>query len=833
MSYPAAIRPARLLGALLLSTLVLAGGTIAASRPAAAQESVQGVAFSIPAGPLGQALLVWGRQAGVQISYLDAVTSGKTTTGLSGNLRPEQALARLLSGSGLRYSFSDPRSVVISGRSTAGATAPDGSVVLDAITLNASGATTEGSGSYTTGEAGIARGADSLKEVPQSVTVVTRQALDDQNLTTIEQAMAKTPGIVANREATSAPNFYARGFKINNYQIDGMGTAYESSFRPDFDLAIYDRIEVLRGAEGLFSGAGEPGGSVNLARKRPTERFQSSLALSYGSWNNRRIETDISGPLTRDGSLRGRVVGAWQDRDFFYAPADQKKRVLYGVLEYDLTPDTTISAGISQQRQKGNTWFLGLPTWSDFQLLDIDRGRALNTDWSYADRKITDVFAGVEHRFGADWVLKFSAMRQKFDSDTLRINPTGPIDRETGTFADVFSRYEETGNHSKAADLNLQGRFRAWGREHRLLVGADWRDSDAHQNMYSLSEVFAPGTIGLDNFDQLNGVRPEVLYPWFTFPAYGATQKGLYGRLQLEATDRLHIIVGGRYGNYEYSSLNDYYDSETGALLSSTKTGFKDTGIFTPYAAAIYDVTPDWSVYASLTEIYKPQANYLSGPPDRARPLDPITGRNYELGAKGSLMGGALNASAALYRIERKGEAALDPAYPESSDGTGLSCCYVAQGRIVSEGLDLELSGEIAPDWQLFAGYTWNHNKNTRDDMVFSALTLRHMLKLWTDYTLPGDWSKWTLGGGVTVKSAQATAGTARIAGVTQAYRIEQGGYAVWDAHVGYRIDDRWQMALNVNNIFDKRYYSALGTPTGGNWYGEPRSATLTLRGRF
>ncbi|MBT0778912.1 hypothetical protein KF941_05590 [Paracoccus sp. pheM1] len=150
-----------------------------------------------------------------------------------------------------------------------------------------------------------------------------------------------------------------------------MGSAYESSFRPDFDMAIHDRAEVLRGAEGLFSGSGEPGGSVNLARKRPSERLQSSIALSYGSWQNRRIEADIGGPLTRDGALRGRLV-AWQDRDFFYSPGDEKKHVLYGVLEYDLTPDTTVSAGVSYQRQKGNKWFLGLPTWDDFQLMDID-----------------------------------------------------------------------------------------------------------------------------------------------------------------------------------------------------------------------------------------------------------------------------------------------------------------------------------------------------------------------------------------------------------------------------------------------------------------------------
>ncbi|REG47771.1 outer membrane receptor for ferric coprogen and ferric-rhodotorulic acid [Paracoccus versutus] len=355
--------------------------------------------------------------------------------------------------------------------------------------------------------------------MPQSVTVVTRQAIEDPNLTTMKQAMARTPGIVATREATSAPAFYSRGFKINNYQIDGMSTAYESSFRPDFDMAIHDRAEVLRGAEGLFSGSGEPGGSVNLARKRPSERLQSSIALSYGSWQNRRIEADIGGPLTRDGALRGRLVGAWQDRDFFYSPGDEKKHVLYGVLEYDLTPDTTVSARVSYQRQKGNKWFLGLPTWDDFQLMDIDRSRALTTDWAYVDHRIKDVFATVEHRISPDWTLKLSAMRQSFESDTMRINPTGPIDRETGNFAGVFSRYEETGNHSKAADLSLQGQFGLWGRQHKLLIGADWRESNAHQWMYSLDQVLYPGMVGLDNFDTLNGIDPTILYPWYLWPA--------------------------------------------------------------------------------------------------------------------------------------------------------------------------------------------------------------------------------------------------------------------------------------------------------------------------
>lgn len=111
-------------------------------------------------------------------------------------------------------------------------------------------------------------------------------------------------------------------------------------------------------------------------------------------------------------------------------------------------------------------------------------------------------------------MLKLSAMRQSFESDTMRINPTGPIDRETGNFAGVFSRYEETGNHSKAADLSLQGQFGLWGRQHKLLIGA----SNAHQWMYSLDQVLYPGMVGLDNFDTLNGIDPTILYPWYLWP---------------------------------------------------------------------------------------------------------------------------------------------------------------------------------------------------------------------------------------------------------------------------------------------------------------------------
>ncbi|MEL5879207.1 TonB-dependent siderophore receptor [Cereibacter sphaeroides] len=816
--------------ALLASTALVSGNGL--SRPAAAQEA--STLYAVPAGPLGLAITRFGERSGLQILYPADLVRGKQSPGVSGALTAPEALSRLLAGSGLtyRYTATDTVTIVALGATGASNTGPDGSILLDTISVSGGDAATEGSGSYATGAASVARGADSLKEVPQSVTVMTDKVLEDQNLTMMSEAMAKAPGVVAATDGSGNPQFFSRGFTITNYQVDNLGTAYESTFRPDFDLSIYDRVEVLRGAEGLFSAAGEPGGTVNLARKRPTDERQSSVSLAYGSWNNRRLEADLSGPLTEDGRLRGRMIGAWQDREYFYSPADEEKQVAYGILEYDLTPDTTIHAGATYQHQNGIRWAKGLPTYTDGTQLGLDRGIALNTDWSTRETTTWDMFIGAEHRFSEDWTLNFSAMRQRFDYRYTELSVGGPVDPATGVIGDPGAFSEDAGNHSDAVDLSISGRFEAWGREHKLVAGADWRRSDGKQirNLYETS--FPDGSLTIGDFPGLD-LPPATLTGATTgWPAYGAKQQGVYARLDMAVSDRAHVIVGGRYGNYTHREIAENRDEDGNVTYRDSSFRWRETGIFTPYVGVTYDLTPDWTTYASFTEIYKPQGNTFAGPPENPTQLDPITGRNFELGAKGELMEGRLNVAAALYRIERNGEAVEDTRYGDE-DGT----FYLPLGKVVSQGVELEASGEIAPGWQVFAGYTYNQNKNENADAPYHALTPKHMFKLWTEYNLPGDLSKWTVGSGVTVKSKHANTGTYWLMGEngwTQPdFEIRQGGYAVWDAHVNYQVDDRWSVALNVNNLLDKTYYATLSVPNGGNWYGEPRNATLTLRGRF
>jgi len=703
-------------------------------------------------------------------------------------------------------------------------------VVLNEVTLNADMATTEGTGSYATQKASIARGTETLKEVPQTISVMTQQVLQDQNLTTMSDAMRKAPGIVVTQGEGGETSFYARGFQIKNYQVDGLGVSYDSTYTPDFEMAIYDRLEILRGADGLFSGAGEPGGTINLVRKRPTDQLRSSFASSVGSWNNHRIEADIGGPLGLEGKLRGRLVGVWQDRDFFYKPSEEEKHVLYGVLEYDLAPSTLLSGGVAYQHLNGNRWQSGLPTYTDGSQIGLPRDVALTIDWARRDETIRETFLALEHDFNSDWTLKASAMRQRFDYDYLRLNTNGPVDPATGSFGQPTMFSEANGNHADVVDLNLTGRFDAWGRDYKLVAGADWRRSYGKQIRYNVSPNALPGDFGIGDFPGLELPEPEVTTRNHGWPAWGAKQMGIYGKLDMEVTDRLNVTVGGRYGRYDYSTIYELYDEDGNLVERDSDGAWSDTGIFTPYAALTYDLTPEWTAYGSVTEIFKPQANLMGA---GNNPLDPITGRNYELGIKGELMDGALNVAAAVYHVKRKGEGFRDPSLPDD----GSPCCYLPSGEITSQGIDLEASGELMPGWQIMAAYSYNHNKDDGSGEAYHTLTPKHLFKLWTDYDLRGAYSKWTIGGGVTVKSAHANSGTYWLRVDDQwtqpEFEIRQGGYAIWDAHVKYRIDDQWSLDLNVNNLFDKTYYSTIGTPGGGNWYGEPRNAALTLRGTF
>ena len=301
--------------------------------------------YQISAGPLGSALTHFGIQAGVTISFDPKQTGHLNTTGLQGQYSVDEGLQRLLANSGLQAERQSNGGYVLV------AASPETALELGAtqVSTNQLGTVTEGTGSYTPGYIATAtRMVLKPRETPQSISVITRQHMDDFALDNVDDVMRHTPGITVSAYDTDRTNYYSRGFSINNFQYDGIPSAVRnvaySAGNTLSDMAIYDRIEVLKGASGLLSGAGSLGGTINLVRKKPTSDFHAHITTGAGSWDNYRTEADVSGPLTESGNVRGRAVAAYQDRQSYIDRYSNQSSVFYGILEFDLSPDTLLTS---------------------------------------------------------------------------------------------------------------------------------------------------------------------------------------------------------------------------------------------------------------------------------------------------------------------------------------------------------------------------------------------------------------------------------------------------------------------------------------------------------
>ncbi|MDF3605795.1 TonB-dependent receptor [Paracoccus sp. DMF-8] len=239
----------------------------------------------------------------------------------------------------------------------------------------------------------------------------------------------------------------------------------------------------------------------------------------------------------------------------------------------------------------------------------------------------------------------------------------------------------------------------------------------------------------------------------------------------------------------------------------------------TPFAGLVYDLNDEWSLYASYTDIFNPQ-NYR----DRnGNYLDPVIGKSYEIGAKAELFDGGLNAQVAIFDMEQDNVAVRDGTL--LVPGGDNEYAYRGQKGITSKGIEVELSGEVRPGWNLFVGASALRLRDADGERIDTANPTQ-TIKIATTYNLPGQWEQWTVGGGLRWQNQTWT----DVGIGNNTYRVRQGSYAVVDVMARYDINDQWSAQLNVNNLFDKSYYN---TPYEQITYGQPRNAMLTLVSRF
>ncbi|WP_294353161.1 TonB-dependent siderophore receptor [uncultured Sphingomonas sp.] len=680
------------------------------------------------------------------------------------------------------------------------------------------GARTEGSQDYTIpGQTTATRMNLSLRDTPQSVSVVTRAQIEDFQLNDVNTLLGTVPGINVQAGETDRVYFSARGFDIQTFQIDGIGVPFAFGIQTgSIDTAFYDHIEVVRGAPGLLSSTGNPSAVVNFIRKRPTRDLQVRASAQYGSFDQYRGEADLSVPITKDGSVRARAVGAYQDGDSYLDRYGLRRWVGYGIVEADLGANTTVSGGYGYQdhKSRGAMWGAIPLTYTDGTPLNFNRSSNVAPDWSSWNVIDRQIFGDITHRFGNGWIARASAIRRATDENNTLFyvygNPVRGAPNGIGTDADGNSigiasypgKFRAT-TRNLTMEAYITGPVTLLGREHEINIGVNRSaqeyvqlssyDNSTIGNILPYPDLFA-GDFPLPNFPTTFSTDPASSQNTHT------RRETVYGLVRLNPGDGVKVMFGG----------NVTHAKSTGFSYGAN-TDF-DATRFLPFAGATVDLSRNVSIYGSWTTIFNPQ-NQLLDINDRI--IDPIEGENLEVGLKGEWFDGRLNATLAAFQTRQDNTA--EAAGIKTVDGVTRTYYQGIDAR--SRGLELDIGGQLAPGLQVTGGYTVMRIEDPEGRPV-RRYVARNTGRLNVSYTLPML---------PALKLGAAAQYQSRIISPTGLGR--QGNYALLDLLAAYSITPNVSAAVNLRNVTNTKYLTA--TNFDGGYYGAPRTVMGTISVRY
>lgn len=645
------------------------------------------------------------------------------------------------------------------------------------------------------------------REIANSVSVISSQRIEDQRLQTVADALNQVTGVTVISNDTSQSQYYSRGYSLG-VAYDGIPARGSLNGMQQFDLPMYEQVEVLRGPAGLFMGTNEPGGVVNLVRKRARRDFALSGSVSAGSWDNYHADVDVTGPLDTDGSVRARAVLSTTDRAYFYDVTDTRRWLAYGTLDWDITADTTLSLALAAQDDHTRASFSGLPAWESGELLDVSRRTNPVPEWSRSTWRSHELVAEIEHRLENGWAVRGRFNRREQDNFFKDAYVTTGVSQATG-MVNYRRRQGDFDHRRDAVDIYASGPLMALGREHQALVGFNYERYRSGYERY-----------GWKTPDRVNDVpfgRPDLV-PDLQDVVYDqgsksqTSQRGFYGQLRASIADPLTVVLGARV-----SWFNDKSRGASPSARTDWNQGASESSHFTPYGAVLYDLTDNLTVYGSYASIFMPQTQLRAD----GSVLDPREGRQVEVGIKGEWLDGLLQSSLAVYDLRDTNRA--------QGDGNGY---YVNTGEVSSKGWEFEIVGRPAPGYEVQLGYAYSRVKYLKDKnnegLPFQTWEPKHSARLWGLRSFSeGALEGLTLGVGVNIASSSS-------AGSSDAWAMRrQGGYAITNAMASYRLNRHVTVQFNANNLFDRTYYTRLGGTNTYNTYGEPRNFMLTLRAQY
>ncbi|HMR33031.1 MAG TPA: TonB-dependent siderophore receptor [Geminicoccaceae bacterium] len=788
-----------------------------AGRQQVAQAATR--AFDIPPQPLAQALMRFGRESGLQLFFDDAMTRGVASAGARGSFTPQQALDRLLAGTGLTYRFADGNTVTLTRIAEAG----DGAMVLDPIAVESAAARfgdlPEAPGFKADFQASATKMPLPIRETPQAVSVTTRESIDRRQARDLNTALELTAGVVpgissgggpfAGPSARVADQFSLRGQRLDgdrDVRIDGFAGA---GMRNDFDLAAFERVEVVKGPSSMLYGQGSLGGFINLVRKRPLPEPTTLLTGQAGSYDTYRAEADVTGPFDEAARLLGRMTVAYEDAGSFIDGVESRRVLAAPTLEVKLGENTRAILDLLYQRDNFRP-SPGIPL-----RLDGDRLKEPNVSRSFyfgvpAEKDSTasarSASLRLDHEIDDRWLatllLQGIHNERRGISDNYGYGFYG--DGDTYVYASIVDHE----NDAWAGELRLDGRFDAFGREHNLLLGIE--SNEREQDSRSGSAYLGTANIYLDNFEDVGTVAGQSLP--FDFDSTSTSRnQGAYAQLVLSVLERTRLLVGARYDDADQRNRDN---------LAETNDHSSDQA-FTFRVGLSQDLTDQITAYATWAQSFSPVSDQSAS----GKILDPETGEGYEVGLKSEWLDGALAANVAVFQQELDNRPIPDP-----NNGAG-EFFSVSGGLQRTRGIELELSGEPIAGLTLGAAAAWLDSEYIDNDDPNHGLTppetTDRTLSLFASYELQEGPLR-GLGFGATLVSVGDRWS------IKNNENVSPEGYERVDLHGYYDGVPGLDLSLQVRNVLDATYIERSNGAYGyGNYFGAPRSVMARVAVRF
>ncbi len=811
------LRATLLSTAIALATLPFA---VQAAQPAAAQAASH--TFNITAGPLGEALNQFARQAGITLASTPDQTQGKQSTGLQGNYSVEQGLRTLLAGSGLQASSADGNSFILQAAQDQAMILP--STDIRGFTLGNALGSTDG---YNATHSQIAtKTSTALLETSQSVSVVTRQQMDDQGAQTVAQTMRYTPGVLTNPYgATHRYDYVAmRGFNdgsVDNIYIDGLKSMGDSGTYSTMQIDPYflERVDILKGPSSVLYGRSSPGGLVALTTKKPLYEDYHEIQATVGTQGQHGVGFDFSGPLDDEKHIAYRVTGLTHEADTQFDHNEEKRYAIAPTLSIDFDEDTSLTLQAYLQHDPEGGYHGGLPADG---LLSQHNGQRISEHFFEGEPGV-DHYSRDQQSFGYQFEHRFNDVftaRQNFrylDSkvDLDQVYAYGWVSPSSNELNRYYSGASEK-LHSFIIDNMLQADYFTGAAKHTTLLGVDY------QRRKTVVDWTSGSLAAIDAFNPVYG-NSAISYYSPTSYVRRLQQTGVYLQDLIEL-DKWRFSLGVRQDWVKTSDENRIAETgrPEGTVISDQRSKL------TTRAGVLYLFDNGLAPYISYSESFNPNSySDASG-----NPLPPTDGTQWEAGLKYQPPGSENLYTASVFRIDQEN---LATKLPQEN-------FYRAIGAVRSQGLELEAHMQLTDNLKLLGSYTFTDLKysksmistlSTADNVIENkgnspTQAPRQMASLWADYKFDSS----------ALDGLRVGAGV-RYVGYSWAdaeNTTKVPAYTLYDASVGYDLGKiglkGLDLRVNANNLTNEKYVATCAS-LNFCYVGEERNVAATLSYQF